>query len=37
MYFPYDAITSTLPEMSDGDSVETGLMGVEGLVGVQLW
>lgn len=37
MYFPYDAITSTIQEMNDGDSVETGLMGVEGFVGVQLW
>jgi DNA-binding transcriptional regulator YhcF (GntR family) len=37
IYFPYDAITSTVQEMSDGDSVETGLMGVEGFVGVQLW
>lgn len=37
MYFPYDAITSTIQEMPDGDSVETGLMGVEGFVGVQLW
>ena len=37
IYFPYDAITSTIQEMSDGSSVETGLMGVEGFVGVQLW
>ena len=37
IYFPYNAITSTVQEMSDGDSVETGLMGVEGFVGVQLW
>jgi DNA-binding transcriptional regulator YhcF (GntR family) len=37
IYFPYDAITSTIQEMNDGDSVETGLMGVEGFVGVQLW
>jgi len=37
IYFPFDAITSTLQEMNDGDSVETGLMGVEGFVGVQLW
>jgi len=37
IYFPYDAITSTIQETSDGDSVETGLMGVEGFVGVQLW
>jgi len=37
LYFPYDAITSTIQEMNNGDSVETGLMGVEGLVGIQLW
>ena len=37
VYFPYDAITSTIQEMSDGDAVETGLMGVDGFVGVQLW
>ena len=37
MYFPYDAITSTIQQMSNGDSVETGLMGVEGFIGVQLW
>ncbi|HEU4507466.1 MAG TPA: Crp/Fnr family transcriptional regulator [Pyrinomonadaceae bacterium] len=37
IYFPYNAITSTVHEMSDGTSVETGLMGLEGFVGVQLW
>jgi hypothetical protein len=37
LYFPYDAITSTVQEMNNGDSVETGLMGLEGFVGVQLW
>lgn len=37
IYFPYDAITSTIQEMSDGESVETGLMGIEGFIGVQLW
>jgi CRP-like cAMP-binding protein len=37
IYFPYDAITSTVQEMSDGNSIETGLMGVEGFIGVQLW
>ena len=37
IYFPYDAITSTLQEMNNGDSVETGLMGIEGFIGVQLW
>ena len=37
MYFPYDAVTSTTQEMSDGSMIETGLMGVEGLSGVQVW
>ena len=37
VWFPYDAITSTTQEFSDGSTVETGLMGIEGLVGVQLW
>jgi len=32
IYFPYDAITSTIQEMNDGDSVETGLMGDRGLL-----
>jgi DNA-binding transcriptional regulator YhcF (GntR family) len=37
IYFPYNAITSTVQGMNNGDSVETGLMGIEGFVGVQLW
>jgi CRP-like cAMP-binding protein len=37
LYFPYDAISSTIQEMEDGSSIETGLMGVEGLIGIQLW
>jgi len=37
IYFPYNAITSTLQEMHNGDSVETGLTGIEGFVGVPLW
>jgi CRP-like cAMP-binding protein len=37
LYFPFDAITSTTQEMSDGSIIETGLMGVEGLSGVQVW
>lgn len=37
VYFPYDAITSTLQEMQNGDTIETGLVGVEGMVGVPLW
>ena len=37
LYFPYDAVTSTTQEMSDGTMLETGLMGIEGLAGVQVW
>jgi CRP-like cAMP-binding protein len=37
VYFLADAISSTLQELSDGSSIETGLMGVEGMVGIQLW
>jgi hypothetical protein len=37
VYFPYDAVTSTTQEMSDGSSVEAGLMGIEGIAGVQVW
>ena len=37
VFFPFDSITSTLQEMSDGSSIETGLMGVEGMIGIQLW
>jgi CRP-like cAMP-binding protein len=37
LYFPYDAVTSTTQEMSDGSTIETGLMGIEGLAGVQVW
>lgn len=37
LYFPFDAVTSTTQEMSDGSMIETGLMGIEGLSGVQVW
>src|SRR3712207_991339 len=37
VFFPFDAVTSTLQEMEDGGSIETGLMGVEGMIGIQLW
>jgi CRP-like cAMP-binding protein len=37
LYFPFDAVTSTTQEMSDGSTIETGLMGIEGLSGVQVW
>jgi hypothetical protein len=37
LYFPYDAVTSTVQQLSDGSTIETGLMGIEGLAGVQVW
>jgi CRP-like cAMP-binding protein len=37
LYFPYDMVTSTVQELSDGSTIETGLMGIEGLAGVQVW
>lgn len=37
LYFPFGAVTSTIHQMSDGSSIETGLMGIEGLAGVQVW
>jgi CRP-like cAMP-binding protein len=37
LYFLYDAVSSTIQDMEDGSSIEIGLMGVEGLVGIQLW
>lgn len=37
MFFPYDAVTSTLQPLSDGATIETGLMGIEGMIGIQYW
>lgn len=37
VYFPVNMVSSTLQELSDGSSIEVGLMGVEGLIGIQLW
>jgi CRP-like cAMP-binding protein len=37
LYFPSDAVSSTVQEMRDGSTIETGLMGIEGLIGVQVW
>lgn len=37
LYFPDDAVTSTVQELSDGSTIETGLMGMEGIAGVQVW
>jgi CRP-like cAMP-binding protein len=37
VFFPFDAVTSTLQVLTDGSTIETGLMGVEGMIGIQLW
>lgn len=37
VWFPNDAVTSTLQHLSDGSSIESGLMGLEGMVGLQFW
>jgi len=37
VYFPNDAVTSTLQLLRNGDTVESGLMGLEGMVGIQAW
>lgn len=37
VFFPYDSISSTVQEMENGASVETGFAGVEGMVGIPLW
>ena len=34
--FPVNAVTSTLMELPEGDSVEVGLMGAEGVVGLAM-
>jgi CRP-like cAMP-binding protein len=35
--FPYDLVTSTIQGMPDGTQLEVGLMGVEGMIGIQFW
>lgn len=37
MLFPYDLVTSTIQGMSDGTQLEVGLMGIEGMIGIQFW
>lgn len=37
VYFPIDAVTSVVQTMSDGATVETGLVGCDGFVGIQAW
>ena len=36
VYFPDDSVTSTVVETPDGGTIEVGLMGVEGMVGLSL-
>lgn len=35
--FPYDLVTSTIQVMSNGMALEVGLMGIEGMIGIQYW
>jgi CRP-like cAMP-binding protein len=37
VWFPEDAVSSTLQLLRNGETVEAGLMGLEGMVGIQLW
>ena len=37
IYFPLDSVASVVQSMSDGSTVETGLVGREGFVGIQAW
>jgi CRP-like cAMP-binding protein len=36
VYFPIDAVTSTLIELPEGECIEVGLMGAEGVTGLSL-
>ncbi len=36
VWFPHDAITSTVVDTREGTTIEVGLMGVEGMVGLSL-
>ena len=37
VYFPSNSVTSLVQTMIDGASVETGIIGLEGMVGLSLW
>lgn len=37
VYFPVNSVVSIVHTMSDGSSVETGIIGREGMVGLQAW
>ncbi len=37
IYFPVDSVASIVQTMSDGSTVETGIIGREGFIGIQAW
>lgn len=37
VYFPINSVVSIIQTMSDGSSVESGIIGREGMVGLQAW
>ncbi len=37
VYFPQDVVASIVHAMSDGSTVETGIIGIDGFIGVQVW
>ena len=37
VWFPHDAIASTVQSMSDGLTIEVGMTGIEGMVGISAW
>lgn len=37
IYFPVNSVVSIIQTMSDGSSVESGIIGREGMVGLQAW
>lgn len=37
VWFPHDAIASTIQSMSDGLTIEVGMTGMEGMVGIPAW
>ena len=37
VYFPIDLVASTVHTMSDGSTVESAIVGLEGMVGIQAW
>lgn len=37
IFFPFDAVASVIQEMENGGGIETGLVGIEGIAGLQIW